>query len=202
MATEIVFVLDKSGSMSPLVKDVIGGFNHFVNEQKKVKGKAFLTTVLFDTEYRILHDRVNIQDVPELTGKDYYAMGSTALLDAVAKTIGKLKLKIKPKSKVLFIINTDGEENSSLEFRDPVVVKEMIEELEKTGKWKFMFFGAGIDAFASSVNLGISTYSNYTHTDTGTRSAYVAMACATTEFRSGDTISSGEYFVDEDAGKA
>lgn len=158
--TQIVFILDRSGSMDNLTNDTIGGFNSFVKAQKEEPGEAMLTTVLFDDKYEILHDNVNIQDVEPLTSKEYYARGMTALLDAIGKTIkvvggqlDKTKEEDKP-SKVIFVITTDGWENSSKEFIQSQI-KEMIKHQQEVYNWEFLFTGAGIDAVGAAVHFGI-----------------------------------------------
>lgn len=158
--TEIVAILDKSGSMEPLTNDTIGGFNGFLKEQKDVPGEAILTTVLFNDSYTLLHDRVNIKDVKPISKKEYVAGGSTALLDALGKTIKDIGLKLhntaekdRP-SKVIFFIITDGEENTSTEFTNDTV-KEMVELQKNTYKWDFIFLGANIDSFSAAANIGI-----------------------------------------------
>lgn len=186
MATEIVFILDKSGSMSGLEKDVIGGFNSFVNEQKALKGKAYLTTILFDTSYKILMDRVKLADVPALTKEDYYTSGGTALLDAIGKTINHVKRTKSPKSKVLVVINTDGEENSSVEFIEKNKIKEMVEDCRKN-KWEFIFIGANIDSFSEGHSLGITYTGNYTANSIGTASVYTTVSNMTKQYRSTTT---------------
>jgi uncharacterized protein YegL len=156
--TEIIFVLDKSGSMESLTDDTIGGFNSFVKKQVEL-GKTKLTTVLFDTDYKILHDGIDAVDV-RLTRKDYEAGGCTALLDAVGKTIHDVKKRLKETSeetkpgKVIFIITTDGYENSSREYTYADVKKKIEKQTEKLG-WEFIFMGANIDVAKESESLGI-----------------------------------------------
>jgi len=177
--TEIIFILDRSGSMRSLTNDTIGGFNAFVENQKKEDGEATLTTVLFDYEYELLHDGVNLKDVNPLTNKEYFARGSTALLDAIGRAINTVGGRLdntpedeKP-SKVIFVITTDGEENSSKEFRQSQI-KEMIEHQTETYNWQFIFLGANIDAVSTAQNFGIQGQfaSNYTASGLGTRSVY------------------------------
>ena len=148
--TELVFILDRSGSMGGLESDTIGGFNSLLEKQKKVEGKCNLTTVLFDHDYELLHDRINIQAVSPLTEKDYYVRGSTALLDAVGRTISKIEHVQETTAeeyragKVMFVIITDGMENASREYTTKKV-KSMI-EAEKEKGWEFVFLGANMDA--------------------------------------------------------
>ena len=199
MATEIVFILDKSGSMSGLEKDVIGGFNSFVNEQKVLKGKAFLTTVVFDTDYRIVMDRIDLKNAPELTAKDYFTQGGTALLDAIGKTINHVSHTKRPKDKVLVVINTDGEENSSQEFREKNKIKEMVEKCRKE-KWEFVFIGANIDSFSEGHSLGITYSGNYTANSVGQASVYASVSHLTRDFRSNvsdTTVINDTYLKDE-----
>jgi uncharacterized protein YegL len=158
--TEIVFILDRSGSMHGLEKDTIGGYNAFVESQKKVEGKARMTTVLFDDQYELLYSGRNIQEVRALTGKEYFTRGSTALLDAIGKTITDVgrRLKETPEdqrpSKVLFMITTDGYENASRKYSYKEI-NDMITLQRERYSWEFIFMGANIDAAKEAVNLGI-----------------------------------------------
>ena len=136
---DVVFILDRSGSMGGLESDTIGGFNSMLEKQRKIEGKAFITTVLFDDEYELLHDRVNIAKVNNITEKEYFVRGSTALLDAIGKTIAKEKAiqdtlgKNEKADKVLFIIITDGLENASREYSSATVKKLIETQKEKYG---------------------------------------------------------------------
>lgn len=157
--TELVFILDKSGSMSGLESDTIGGYNSMLAKQKDAEGEAVVTTVLFNHDYELLHDRINVKGVAPLSKKDYEVSGTTALLDAVGHTINKIKkaqnatMKEHRAEKVLFVITTDGLENSSREF-DYKKIKQMIEQQKKCG-WEFIFLGANIDAIGTASELGI-----------------------------------------------
>ncbi|MBH0162831.1 MULTISPECIES: vWA domain-containing protein [unclassified Fictibacillus] len=157
--TEIVFLLDRSGSMSGLEKDTIGGFNSFVKRQVERKGKTLLTTVLFDDQYEILWSGVPAEQV-QLTRKDYYVRGTTALLDAVGKTILDVGYRLSRTEehdrpgKVIFVITTDGMENASSEFTHEKV-KKLIEHQQERYNWEFIFMGANIDVIADAQNLGI-----------------------------------------------
>lgn len=159
-ATELVFILDRSGSMAGLEKDTIGGFNAMLKKQKEVEGECRITTVLFDNQINILHDRLDIQAIGSLTEKDYHVGSSTALLDAIGSTINKIGNVQKHSSyehrasKVLFVIITDGEENSSREFSS-ARVKKMIEHQMNKYSWEFIFLGANIDAVETSKMYGI-----------------------------------------------
>jgi len=186
---KIVFVLDKSGSMSGLEKDVIGGFNSFISEQKKLKDKARVTTVLFDTQYKILHDNVDLHKMEPITPKQYYTDGGTALLDALGKTIRSVEAKCEKNEKVLFIINTDGEENSSHEFNNQQI-KDMVTHNEHMHDWKFIFLGANIDSFSTGGNLGITYNFNYQNTSKGIHHLYAAVSDTTRTWRntSGQTV--------------
>jgi hypothetical protein len=183
MKTKIVFILDRSGSMGSLTTDVIGGFNQFLKEQKEVKGKASLTVVLFDDMYELLMEDVDIQDVNPITEKEYFVRGrTTALLDAVGKTINTVKANAKKRDKVLFFINTDGIENASHEFTNPDV-KALVEETKKLG-WNYVFLGANIDSFAVGGAMGIKLTASYTPSSVGTQSLYYTMSSVTKGFRS------------------
>lgn len=158
--TEMVFILDRSGSMSGLEKDTIGGFNSMIEKQKKEEGKAFVTTVLFDHEHEILHDRVDIQKLDPMTEKEYYVRGSTALIDTLGNTIEHISMIQKYARKedvpahTIFVITTDGMENASHEYSSDKV-KKMIEQKRKDG-WEFLFLGANIDAVETAKTYGIS----------------------------------------------
>lgn len=180
--TEMVFILDRSGSMQSLTSDTIGGFNSMIENQKKEDGEAYVTTVLFDDAYEMLHDHVNIQDIQPITDKEYYARGMTALLDAVGKTINSVgkRLSETPEDerpeKVIFVITTDGFENASMEFEKDTI-KNMIEHQQSKYSWTFIFLGANMDAVEEAKNLGIkSSYSHtYTASGTGTQSVYTSL---------------------------
>ena len=149
--TEIVFILDRSGSMEGLEKDTIGGYNSFLQKQKKVDSEAYISTVLFDTGITVLHDRQNIKDVKLLTDDDYVPGGLTALLDAVGgaiKHIGnihKYARKEDVPEKTIFVIITDGMENASRRYTYSDVQNLIENQKEKYG-WEFLFLGANIDA--------------------------------------------------------
>lgn len=159
--TEIVYILDRSGSMSGLEKDTIGGYNSFLEKQKKEDGDAVVTTVLFDDKYDMVHDHVDIKKVKPLTNKEYFARGMTALLDAIGKTINhvgnrhKYALDSEVPGKTIVVITTDGFENASREFTSDKV-KSMIEHQKKKYGWEFLFLGANIDAVETAKNFGIT----------------------------------------------
>ena len=158
--TELVFILDRSGSMFGLESDTIGGFNAMLEKQKKAEGTVLLSTILFNQESVVLHDRVNVLDVPALTGKDYEVSGCTALFDAVGgavRHVGNVHRYIRPEDvpdHVLFVITTDGMENASRRFSESDV-KRMIAEAREKG-WEFLFLGANIDAVATARGFGLS----------------------------------------------
>ena len=184
--TELVFILDRSGSMSGLEGDTIGGFNSLIKDQKNAAGRALVTTVLFDTEFIFVHDRAEIKDVEPMTEKDYVPRGSTALLDAVGMTvqhIAGIHKYARPEdvpSKTLVIITTDGMENSSREYSYSKI-KRLIEKEQKKYGWEFMFLGANIDAAATAGSIGIAHASNYKADGKGTslmfRSVNKAVSC-------------------------
>jgi hypothetical protein len=177
---ELVVIIDESGSMQNVTNDTIGGFNTFLETHQNLPGEALLTLVKFNTNYNIVHNGVNVKDVPKLNGKTYFPGSMTALLDAVGKSIdevGKrydaLKKKDKP-GKVIFLVITDGEENSSKEYKLEQI-KEKTKNRQEKDKWEFVFMGANQDAWAAGGGMGIANNVNYTVDDTNvlfSQSAY------------------------------
>lgn len=160
MKTEIVFILDNSGSMGRFTEDTIGGFNSFLEAQKQESGEATLTTVLFNSKHTVLHDGLNIQDVKPMTRNEYCAGGNTALLDALGDTINSIGKKLNDMDEdnrpanVLFMITTDGAENASVEYSKKQI-KEMIEHQQEKYNWNFIFVGANIDSVSEAASLGM-----------------------------------------------
>ena len=158
--TEIVFILDRSGSMAGLEDDTIGGFNAMIEKQKRQPGEAYVSTVLFDNESVVVHDRVDVQKIEPMTRKEYYVRGCTALLDAVGKAIhhiGNVHKYARPEDrpeKTLFVITTDGMENASRQYSYDRV-KMMIERNTDKYGWEFLFLGANIDAAKEAARFGI-----------------------------------------------
>lgn len=179
--TELVFILDKSGSMSGLESDTIGGFNSMLKKQQSAEGTAFVSTVLFNNRSQVLHDRIPLAEVQPLTEDDYVVGGTTALLDAVGdaikhvRNIHKYAREEDRPSKTLFVITTDGYENSSRKFSYGEV-KRLIEQQREVG-WEFIFLGANIDApeFADSIGIDRRRAVNYHADDIGTTKAFMAM---------------------------
>ena len=200
--TEIVFILDESGSMQPLTDDTIGGFNSYVEEQKKEPGEAYLTTVLFDDRYIILHDHINLKDVPSLTDHEYRPTGMTALMDAIGKTINNVghRLANTPEeerpSHVIFVITTDVYENASREFTR-TQVKRMIEHQQEKYSWQFLFLGAGIDAYkeASSIGIGGVHTMSVTADSIGTQNVYCSVSNASKSIRSSNSIADEKWKI-------
>ena len=194
--TELVFIIDRSGSMSGLEGDTIGGFNSMLEKQKKEAGDVFVTTVLFDDKCEALHYRVDIKKLEPITAEDYYVRGCTALLDAVGKTILMIKQDQKAASKeeradnVLFVITTDGLENASKEFTYEKIKKMIEKQTEKHG-WKFLFLGANIDAAAEAARVGISArYSaKYSADAEGTQKNFEGVCKAASAMRLNEDIS-------------
>lgn len=194
--TEIVFILDRSGSMHGLERDTIGGFNALIEEERKKEGEALVSTVLFSSTSSVIHDRVDINEVPELTEKDYYVGGTTALLDAVGSAIhhiGNVHKYARAEDvpeKTIFIINTDGMENAS-RFYTLRKVREMIENEKGKYGWEFIFLGANIDSVNAAERMGIGRdrASSWRADGYGTRSGYRSMEKAISSFREGRTLS-------------
>ena len=193
--TEMVFIIDKSGSMEGLEKDTIGGFNSMLKEQQAVEGEAIVTTVLFDNRYELLHDRIDIRAVSPLTEKNYTVGGNTALLDALGKTIRKIRevqehtAEDYRAEKVLFTIITDGEENASREY-SAERIKARIEYQKQKYGWEFVFFGANMDAVLEAEKLGISAEyaQNYRADASGTSTAYSAISAISTAYRGAPSL--------------
>lgn len=186
---EIVAILDRSGSMDTIKLDAIGGFNTFIDEQKQQDGEANLTVVLFDNQYEILQDRVNLKDAIKLDNKNYIPRGGTALFDAIGKTIATFRerhAKGEVQGGLICSILTDGEENSSKEFKTTDSIKKLITEAESELGWSFVFLAANQDAFAAGSNFGISGANtmSYAADSVGTRNAMKGASDYTTNYRS------------------
>ena len=188
--TELVFILDRSGSMAGLEDDTIGGFNAMIQRQKAEDGEAYVSTVLFDNYSEVIHDRVDIQKVPPMTRKDYYVRGCTALLDAVGKAIHHIgnvhkyaREEDRP-AKTLFVITTDGMENASRMY-DYHRLKAMIQRQQEKYGWEFLFLGANIDAAREAARFGIAEdrAANYHADHQGTAVIYEAVSEAVCNVR-------------------
>jgi len=183
--TELVFILDRSGSMAGLESDTIGGFNGMIEKQKKNRSKALVSTVLFDNESRVLHDRVPLEEIGKMTEEDYTVGGCTALLDAIGgaiKHISKVHKYIRPEDvpeHTMFVITTDGMENASRKY-DSDEVKKMISRQKESAGWEFLFIGANIDAVetASRFGIGRDRAVNYRADKKGTKVLYEAVGAA------------------------
>ena len=188
--TELVFILDRSGSMSGLEADTIGGFNSMIARQKKEAGEALVSTVLFDHESVVIHDRLPLEKVPPMTEKDYFTRGCTALLDAVGGAIhhiGNIHKYARPEDvpeHTLFVITTDGMENASRRY-SARRVKEMIQRQKEKYGWEFLFLGANIDAVETAGHLGIAPDRavNYHCDSEGTRLNYEVVGQAVAAVR-------------------
>ena len=188
--TELVFILDRSGSMAGLEKDTIGGFNAMIEKQKAEAGEAYISTVLFDNCSEVIHDRVALNAVPKLTEKEYYVRGCTALLDAVGGAIHHIgnvhkyaREEDRPE-KTLFVITTDGMENASRRYSYEKVRNMITRQKEKYG-WEFLFLGANIDAAREAARFGIDPdrAANYHADSTGTQVIYETVSETVRNFR-------------------
>ena len=190
MKTELVFILDRSGSMSGLEADTIGGFNSMIERQKKEAGEALVSTVVFSDDSTVIHDRLPIGEVPPLTDKEYFTMGCTALLDAVGgaiRHIGNIHKYARPEDvpdKTMFVITTDGHENASRRY-DYDAVRNMIERQKKRFSWEFLFLGANIDAVETARHFGIGADRavNYHSDHEGTQLNYEVLSEAVSAVR-------------------
>ena len=188
--TELVFILDRSGSMAGLEADTIGGFNAMLEKQRKEPGEAVISTVLFDNETEVIHDRIPLDRVPRLTEKEYYVRGCTALLDAVGGAIHHIgnvhkyaREEDRPE-KTLFVITTDGLENASRRYTYDKV-KAMIERQRETYGWEFLFLGANIDAAREAARFGIRAdcAADYHADSIGTEAVYESVCEAVCQVR-------------------
>lgn len=194
--TEIIFILDRSGSMYGLEDDTIQGFNSLVQKQREQAGMVLISTVLFDDRREVLHDRIAIEEIKDLTREDYYVRGSTALLDAIGFSIDHItkvhkKLgKNESPQKTLFIINTDGQENDS-RFYGYEKVKHMVERKQEVEGWQFIFLGANIDAIKEAGRFGIKEdYAvNYLSDHKGTSLNYRVLSDAISDVRNNRPLS-------------
>ncbi|MBO5300370.1 MAG: VWA domain-containing protein [Clostridia bacterium] len=188
--TELVFILDRSGSMAGLESDTIGGFNSMIEKQKKQEGDCYVSTVLFDGVSEVLHDRIKLCDVPKMTENDYTVRGCTALIDAIGgaiKHIGNIHKYARPEDvpeNTMFVITTDGQENASHTYSSEKV-KKMIEHQKEKYGWEFLFIGANIDAVETAARYGIGKDRavNYNADGKGTHILYESVANAVAKVR-------------------
>lgn len=191
--TELVFILDRSGSMSGLEADTIGGFNSMLARQKEEEGEAVISTVLFDNHITVLHNRESIGRVEKLTSKDYFVGGSTALLDAVGSAVHHIGSvhdalpKDERPAKTMFIITTDGFENSSREYTYENV-RNLITKMQKKRDWEFLFLGANMDAISAAADIGIRADRSVNfHCDAeGTAVNYAAISNTISKYRAAE----------------
>ncbi len=196
--TEMVFILDKSGSMIGLAQDTIGGFNGMIEKQRALEGEALVTTVLFNQNSVTLHDRVPLCEVPPLTSREYSAGGLTALLDAVGDAMEHIRIlhdyagEAGRPEHTIFIITTDGQENSSRRYSTKQI-KTMVSAARQERNWEFLFLGADIDAFEGAESLGIAPEraARFHHDSKGYRASYESMEHALCMMRTTGRVSSG-----------
>lgn len=203
--TELVFILDRSGSMSGLEADTIGGFNAMIEKQRKEDGECYVSTVLFDSYSEVLHDRVKLSDIKHMTDEEYTVRGCTALIDAIGGAIhhiGNIHKYARPEdvpAHTMFIITTDGMENASQKYTSDRV-KHMIERQKKRYGWEFLFIGANIDAVETAARYGIDRERavNYNADKEGTRVMYESLARAVCSVRNYESLSE-DWSADIDA---
>ena len=208
--TELVFILDRSGSMSGFETDTIGGFNATIEKQKAQEGRVYVSTVLFDHVSEVIHDRVDIGEIQPMTRKDYEVRGSTALLDAIGGAIhhiGNIHKYARPEDvpeHTIFIITTDGMENASHRYSSAEIKEKIQRQTEKYG-WEFIFLAANIDAVKTAENIGIrrERAANYRQTNRGVERSYHAMSEAISAVRAcqADTMNLEKY-LEEDGDKS
>jgi uncharacterized protein YegL len=185
---DLIFLIDRSGSMAGSEKDTIGGFNSFIQREKDKCLNTRVTTILFDHSYEVLYTRKSINDVCDLTDREYWVRGSTALLDAIGRTINTLDKEID--NKVLFVIMTDGMENSSREYS-----KDQISNLIKNHSWEFIYIGADIDSYTEAGNIGIkkSRIANYKKTRQGFEDAFNSIESASVHLRRNKNLDNADW---------
>ena len=185
---DLIFVMDRSGSMSGSEEDTIGGFNSFIQREKDKNLNTRVTTVLFDDQYEVLYKRKAIEDVAELTREEYWVRGCTALLDAIGRTITSLDKEID--NNVLFVIMTDGLENASREFS-----KEKIRNLIASHNWEFIYIGADIDSYHEAGNIGIrkSRTANYKKTREGFQDVFLSASYAADSLRCNRSLDDSDW---------
>lgn len=202
--TEIVYILDRSGSMGGLESDTIGGFNSMIEKQKKTGEKAYVSTVLFDDVCEVLHDRVPIDEIAKITEEEYYVRGCTALLDAVGGAIHHIgnihkyaREEDRPE-KTIFVITTDGLENASSQYSYDRIRKMVKRQQEKYG-WEFIFIGANIDSYAEAQRFGIRKERtvNYVHDKLGTANVYEGVSRAVCSVMRASSMDEVEACLDE-----
>jgi uncharacterized protein YegL len=204
--TELVFILDRSGSMAGLESDTIGGYNSLLTKQREEAGEALVTTVLFDDRVELLHDRLDLREILPITNGDYYVRGTTALLDAVGITISKIvdQTRRTPKEEqpghTLFVITTDGMENASREFSYKQV-RRLIDHQKSRYGWEFLFLGANIDAAETAQRFGICAdmAANFNSDSEGTQLNYLVLGEAVSELRANRKLGKDwKKSIDED----
>ncbi len=204
--TELVFILDRSGSMAGLESDTIGGFNAMIEKQRKEEGECYVSTVLFGNHSEVLHDRIKLSEIKPMTDKDYTVHGCTALIDAIGDAIHhignihKYARREDVPANTMFIITTDGQENASHKYTSKEV-KKMIERQKKKYGWEFLFIGANIDAVETAARYGIERNRavNYNADGVGTRILYDTVATAVCNVRASAPLSdTWSYNIDED----
>jgi len=194
--TELVFIIDRSGSMAGLESDTAGGFNSVISKQRENDGKCYVSTVLFNSAVTTLHDRVELNSISDMTPNDCRAIGSTSLCDAIGETvkhISDIHKYIRPEDvpeRTMFVITTDGYENSSTKYTNEEI-KKMINEKKESNNWEFLFVGANIDSFTTAQSFGIDAnrVANYIADPKGTRVFYNTVASTVSHFMKSDSLS-------------